>query len=49
MSNNLYCNDENMILGKWNHEISDAILWIGILGEEELQKRSVSKNRIRCK
>ena len=23
---NFYCNDENRILGKWNHKISDAIL-----------------------
>ena len=46
---NFNCNDENRILGKLNHEISDAILKVGILGEQELQKGSVGKNHIRCK
>ena len=46
---NFNCNDENRILGKWNHKISDAILKIGISGEQELQKGSVSKNNIRWK
>ena len=36
------CNDKNRILGKWNHEISDAILWISIWGEQEFQNGSVS-------
>ena len=26
MSNNFKCNDENRILGKWNHEFTDVIL-----------------------
>ena len=46
---NFNCNVENRILGKWNHEFSDAILQIGIWGEQELQKGSESKNHTRCK
>ena len=46
---NFNCNDENRVLGKRNHEISDAIILKGIWGEQELQKGSVSKNHTRCK
>ena len=35
---NFHCNDENRILGKLNHEISDAILLIGF-GESKNCRR----------
>ena len=42
ISNNFNCNDENRILGKRNHEFTDAILSIGIWGEQELMNKTGS-------